>query len=308
MSLKNGKGSYTSQSSWLEIVRQSGYSYLAHSRDIPARVTQSISNAEQVASRLQQKYGDELDQLDILEIGPGQYLSQLIYFARNNRVVGIDLDVIAYDNRIIDYAKMLRVNGLRRTFKTFGRKLLGIDARYRVELFRQLGITDKPEFEVIQMDVSRMDFADESFGCVYSRTVFQHLPNPCEAIAEIVRVLQPGGLAYITLHPYTNPSGCLDPRLLAGGNETLGMWPHLRPESKDMVRPNAFLNKLSISDWKLLFEARMPKVSFILSPCPPDYLDAANTFHKEGKLTEYSITELTTGEFVAVWKKPTCSL
>jgi SAM-dependent methyltransferase len=280
------------------------YSYGTHSGNIPGNVAQSIRDAEQVESRLLQKYGDTLESLDMLEIGPGQYLSQMIFFLRNNRVVGIDLDVIAYGNKVTDYTTMLRINGARRTAKTLGRKLLGIDARYRKELFRQLGIIHSPRPDVIQMDASQMDFVTESFDCVYSRAVFHHLPEPGKAIAEIVRVLRPGGLVYVTLHPYTNPSGCLDPRLLAGGSEALGMWPHLRPEAMDRVRSNACLNKLSIPQWQRLFEAHMHGVNFILTPCAPETLDAARTLHQQGKLADYSLDELTTGEFVAMWKKP----
>ena len=39
----------------------------------------------------------------------------------------------------------------------------------------------------------QLDFADDSFDFVYARFLFQHLEQPLDAIAEIRRVLKPGG-------------------------------------------------------------------------------------------------------------------
>ncbi|MBN7795239.1 class I SAM-dependent methyltransferase [Parahaliea mediterranea] len=304
MKARKNKGSYTSHSRWFDIFRQSLYSYHVHSHDIAGSVKRSIDNARQVERRLKDLLGVNTGNLDVLEIGPGQYLSQTIYFALHNRVTAIDLDVIIQNPKLSGYARMLRVNGARRTLKTLGRRTMGIDRRYRSELFRQLGCTSAPELKVMQMDATETSFADNTFDLVYSRAVFHHLPDPAKAVAEINRIVRPGGAAYIALHPYTNPTGCLDTRLLSGDIAALGMWPHLRSESSGLVRSNAYLNKLRIPDWRRLFSQKAPEVKVLLPPYVPDCTAVAASLHNQGQLKEYSVEELTAGEFVALWKKP----
>ena len=51
---------------------------------------------------------------------------------------------------------------------------------------------------VLQTDATRLLFPDASFDLVFSFNVFEHLPDPAATFSEIVRVLRPGGLAYIS--------------------------------------------------------------------------------------------------------------
>ena len=148
----------------------------------------------------------------VLDVGAGQRLTQLAYFSRANDAVGIDLEVIAQGFDLRAYARMLRLNGLRRTAKTVARKALLIDARYRSEVARQLGLKRFPRLKVLQMDVSRMAFPDSSFDFVFSYSVFHHLPDPAQAFREVARVLRPGGVAYVSFQLFTSATGCLDPR------------------------------------------------------------------------------------------------
>jgi SAM-dependent methyltransferase len=45
-----------------------------------------------------------------------------------------------------------------------------------------------------QGDIFALPFEDNSFDVVFSQTVLYHIPNPQEALAEIKRLLRPGGL------------------------------------------------------------------------------------------------------------------
>ena len=45
-----------------------------------------------------------------------------------------------------------------------------------------------------QADIFALPFEDDSFDVVFSQTVLYHIPNPEKALAEIKRVLRPGGL------------------------------------------------------------------------------------------------------------------
>lgn len=45
----------------------------------------------------------------------------------------------------------------------------------------------------VEAEASRLPFEDASFDLVTSRTAFHHFPEPRQALAEVVRVLKPGG-------------------------------------------------------------------------------------------------------------------
>src|SRR6187431_206151 len=102
------------------------------------RVTDLIRDAKVAERRISERYGRQLRDLDVLDIGTGQFLTQLIYFAQCNRAIGIDADVYAEGLNPIPYVRMAVVNGPARTIKTIGRKVLGIDRRYRDEVRKQL--------------------------------------------------------------------------------------------------------------------------------------------------------------------------
>jgi len=246
-----------------------------------------------------------LQGLDVLEIGPGQFLAHMKCFAIRNRVVGIDSDVIVQGLNPMGYFRMLRINGTRRTIKTVGRKLMGVDRRYAAELSRQLKSRKEPRLKVYQMDAGNLSFSDQSFDFVYARSVLQHLPSPGDAIDEMVRILKPGGAVYLSLHLYSSPNGCLDPRRFTERRNEIEGWPHLRPHLDHTVRSNAWLNRLRLEEWKTLFSARMPEVEFILNgPNDPSLESQARTLQQQGELSDYTLEELLTSELLALWKKP----
>ncbi len=117
-----------------------------------------MDDALRVETMIARRLSVNLHNLDILEIGPGQFLSQMRYFALSNRMVGIDLEVIAEGINPLPYLMMLRCNGFARTAKTIIRKLIGIDRRFAVELQRQMRSTRSPKLDVRQMDACQMSF------------------------------------------------------------------------------------------------------------------------------------------------------
>ncbi|MBF0142938.1 MAG: class I SAM-dependent methyltransferase, partial [Magnetococcales bacterium] len=60
-----------------------------------------------------------------------------------------------------------------------------------------------PEF--FQENAESLSFADGSFDCVYSMGVLHHTPETGKAVNEVLRVLEPGGLACIILYRRWSP-------------------------------------------------------------------------------------------------------
>ncbi len=279
--------------------------YYMHSRNIPARVRITIERLRHIERLIELQTHVRLENLRILDIGPGQKLTHMRYFACKNTVVGIDLDVIPQGFSPLGYVKMLRLNGITRAAKTIGRKLLKLDAKFSNELGRQLGIRRFKKLPVFNMDASNMSFPDCSFDFVYSSAVFEHISEPGAAIEEIVRVLKPGGVAYINLHLYTSDSGCHDPRIFSGQRSPLPFWAHLRPQHRDKVRSNAYLNKISLAKWLELFQSRMLGVRFEYHQHNLATLQRElDALRNVGDLLEYTNEELLTEDLAAIWRRP----
>ena len=55
--------------------------------------------------------------------------------------------------------------------------------------------SDRPEFLVA--DLSHLPLADDSFDCITCGYVLEHLPDPKAGLAEMARVLEPGGRIFL---------------------------------------------------------------------------------------------------------------
>jgi SAM-dependent methyltransferase len=81
-------------------------------------------------------------------------------------------------------------------------------------------------------DVSRLPYADECFDLVTSVAAFEHFMDVPAVVADVARVLKPGGLAWVLVHPFTAPSGGHNVKLMEIPLRTLPKnveaWDHLR--------------------------------------------------------------------------------
>jgi SAM-dependent methyltransferase len=75
-----------------------------------------------------------------------------------------------------------------------GWKATGID----IDISRTDARAGEAGVTIREMDATRLLFPDASFDLVFSFNVFEHLPDPAATFSEIVRVLRPGGIAYIS--------------------------------------------------------------------------------------------------------------
>ena len=101
----------------------------------------------------------------VLEVGsgPGRLATRLAELAPDVRVTGVDISP-----EMVERAKSLAARG---------------------------GVADRVEFRV--GDVASLPFADASFDIVVSTFSAHHWPRPATGLAEIYRVLRPGGVARI---------------------------------------------------------------------------------------------------------------
>lgn len=298
--------SYSSQKTNLvALLNEAKSLYNMHRDGASVRVKNAITELVDLEKHLKNKYGFSLQNRDVLDVGVGQFLPQAHYFSINNRVTGIDLDVIAQGSNPLQFVRMLFSNGPRRTAKTIIRKLIGIDKIYRKELKEKLCVRDLPHIKVIRMDCSSLDFGDSSFDFVHSFSVLHSLPNPIAAVDGFVRILRPGGIAAISLHLYTSESGSLDPRAFTNRRNEIEDWKHLRSEYAGLVKPNAYVNKLRLHEWQKLFDKSMPDSEFILTPSRRKGIeDDLCSLISNGELKDYSKEELLTHRIQVLWQKP----
>ena len=245
---------------------------------------------------------------DVLVIGVGQTLREVMGFGMQNRVVGIDLDVIPQGWRPGQYVRLLKQNGGMRFAKTVGRKLLGIDRNLSRQLAVGFGMTKKPTVKLLQMNATDMRLASDTFDFVYSFSVFEHLDDPKAVLSEAIRVLKPGGVVQISTHIYSSEGGCHDLRIFAGDRDSIPLWAHLRPSVKSTVLESCYMNMWRNAQWRELFTELCPggEISFDkhAEPRGTEFAQALVELRKVGELTDYSDQELLMVNLVITWQKP----
>lgn len=283
--------------------RQIGHA-LRHRRQWDDGAARLLERVRRDEARMHEALGCSLENMCILEIGPGQNLARARYFGRKNAVVGLDLDVVPTGSDVGSYLRMVRKNGLGRMVKTIGRKLL-VERQYDAAWARAIGVRRFRDPEVLHGDIGRVAPAREAYDAAFSWSVFEHLPNPRKALENVVGALRPGGLAYISIHLYTSISGHHDIRAFSGQLDRLPPWGHLRPAHQHAIRPSAFLNEWRLAQWRDLFTEVMPGHA--------EFLEEYDTRAKmAGKMTSglrrelagYDDEELFTVDAVYCWRKP----
>jgi SAM-dependent methyltransferase len=304
--------SYSSQRTGpLDLFQEARHLYHGHTGSISGRVERALDRLREIEELSTDFYGLELKELDMLDVGAGQRLLQMAYFSENNRVVGIDADVIVQGVDILGIVKMLRANGFRRAAKTLIRKSVGIDRLYRRELVRQAGLERFPRLSVLHMDARALAFDDESFDFSYSTTVFHHLPQPESVVREMVRVLRPGGVLFIDFMPFTGKTGALDIRMISGDSVagSIPTWAHLRPQHVAATRDSAYLNRLRLREWTDLFEETAPGCRFVFrQPDAEANEQEARRLRAQGELLDFELDELITAEVFVLWQKPSLKI
>ncbi len=72
---------------------------------------------------------------------------------------------------------------------------------------RQRAVRDNPRAEIVDGDIRALPYKSDAFDVVVCIEVIRYLDDPAEALAEMLRVLAPGGLAFITAAPALSLNG-----------------------------------------------------------------------------------------------------
>jgi SAM-dependent methyltransferase len=303
--------SYSSSSGVLAALGQWRNLTRHHQQGLDSRVAGVVGELREVEAHVLEDTGAQIKNCRVLDIGPGQHLMQMAYFAaRGNDVVGVDRDVIVQGFDPLGYWRMARWNGLGRVVKTVGRKALGIDRSYRRELRGQLGLRHSiPRLTVLHRNAWDTGLEAGSFDFIYSLRTFMHVHDPEGAMHEAARLLAPGGVAYVDLMPYTGPTGSLDIRVLGGRGDELPAWAHLRRQHRHLVQESAHLNRLSLSEWRDLVAQAMPGSTLRLAqPGAEEFRPLAEELHQQGELLEFPAEDLVTSQLRITWRKVRAAL
>jgi SAM-dependent methyltransferase len=150
-------------------------------------------------------------------------------------------------------------------------------------------------------DVTCLPFQKESFDLVTSVAAFEHFLRVPAVLAELSRVLKPGGLVYARIHPFACPSGGHNVRItevpLRSLPEGVDAWDHLR---KKRVPIDAPLNEWRQAQYRDAFALHF---EILKQYCAMREGEHLLTGEIEAELPTYSREELTCGAYVIVGRK-----
>ncbi len=148
------------------------------------------SNELEIADRRQKNITPYLDggrPWRVLDLGNGRLRPQyMLLKAAGHRVYGIDL---------INQSGPSSVDVAYRVARWLYRRKLGLPAETAA------GRT------LVCADVCALPFPDNSFDLATSVAAFEHFLDVPTVVAELRRVMQPGGLVWVLIHLFTSPSG-----------------------------------------------------------------------------------------------------
>lgn len=278
---------------------------LKHRGRVGEQVQVHLARLRRDEERIRKAIGVELVGLDVLEVGAGQVCARASYFARNNRVTVVDLEETCPVLRLGSLARMWRANGLARVVKTLGRKTLGVDRRIRRAWRDALGGGPFPIPALVRADVQGpLPFASRTFDVIVSWSTFEHLPDPSAALRRLLPLLRPGGVLYVGIHLYTSISGHHDLRAFTGDGHQLPPWPHLRPSTRHLVRPSAYLNEWWLARWRALFASMTPGADEFLERYGEEELVRRLTPELRSELAAFEHDDLFTVEVFYRWRRP----
>jgi len=151
-------------------------------------------------------------------------------------------------------------------------------------------------------DVSILPFKQNTFDLVTSVAAFEHFLDVPSVIAEVKRILRPGGVAWVGIHPFTCLSG--------GHNLSLAEFPlHRVPKGVDAwdhLRRRRLPFHVPLNEWRpgQYLEEFIKHFEVLKHYCATREGEAILTPGLEAELSGYSRDELTCGAYIIVARRP----
>jgi SAM-dependent methyltransferase len=222
--------------------------------------------------------------LRVLDLANGNLWPQYILLkAEGHEVTGIDI-----------------VNGSNSGWPVRGYKIARWLYSWHVDNldWKSLRIADK---RLVCGDVSTLPFSNDYFDLVTSIAAFEHFLNVPAVIGEVRRVLRPGGLVWIGIHPFACPSG--------GHNITATEIPlHSLPtgvEPWDHLRRRRLPITVPLNEWRIgqYLDAFGSKFEILKHYCVIREGEHFLTPEIEAELSDYDRDELTCMAYIIVARK-----
>jgi len=181
-----------------------------------------------------------------------------------------------------------------------------IDVAYRVARWlyvRKLGLPAEVAAAqtLVCGDVGNLPFPDNSFDLVTSVAAFEHFLDVPTVVAELYRVIRPGGLAYTRIHLFTSPSGGHNLSFTEFPLRTIpagvAPWDHLRQRRLPFSVP--------LNEWRRAqyLETFARHFHILKHYCAMREGEELLTPALEAELSTYDRDELTCGAYVIVARK-----
>lgn len=251
--------------------------------------------------RIQEKVERHLGALrdrTVVEVGCGQLLANVkMLAAMGNRVIGIDPEVPPQS--LADLVRFFGSLGFERTAKSLINALFFRRAFDR-GLERLSGLSFRGAVPTLHRGgAEHLPLDDQSADVCISDNVFEHLADVPAVVSEIRRVLRPGGVACIVIHPFAAYSGGhnLDLVRVAGEACPVAPWDHLR---QNRNAAGVYLNRLREHEYRAIFEGALETLEWErLGPEGEEHL----TDEILAELHGYTRDELLTGKLVYVGRR-----
>jgi len=150
-------------------------------------------------------------------------------------------------------------------------------------------------------DVGALPYADNTFDLVSSIAAFEHFLDVPAVVAELHRVLRPGGVAWISIHLFTSPSGGHNLSFVEVPLRTIPQgidaWDHLRKRRLPFSVP---LNEWRKDQYLATFARQFELLQHYCATCEGENL---LTPQIAAELSDYSRDELTCSAYVIVARK-----
>jgi len=233
---------------------------------------------------------------------PPKYDEASMATRARDRVVRVHSSIGLRDRRVLEF-------GCGAGFEVwllghhFGADAWGVDVQKRASWAALAG--DRTHLVLADLAVDR-PFAGNYFDRVYSFYVFEHVEHPHAALAELYRVMKPGGLAWIAANLHRGPMASHRyrdvhfpfPHLLFGDEVFREFYRRRSGEPQGA----AWVNRLTWAEYEDHFERigfRTKALNFRETP-----LDEPFYRRFEGVLGRYPKTDLTRDFFEVVLEKP----